>query len=153
MTTTRDTYFKRIEAIESEFGVARLAARELLGRCKFDPMTVQAHGLRPRDIQRCLASLEDTYIIRLFAEFETALREIQMRIRRLNQWPKTHISDLINGIAGRLNIPTDNHRRLHEVRMYRNGLVHEGQKQGNLGFSECRSRIGAFLGFVPHHLG
>jgi hypothetical protein len=63
----------RIKAVEREYVAARQATDRFLESTHRDP-TLLRGDLRYREIVRASENLEGTYLIRLFAEFETGLR-------------------------------------------------------------------------------
>ena len=90
--------------------------------------------------------LEGTYIIRLFAEFETGLRLFWMTIKPTE--PSTRA--LLDGIAARRGIPTDPLASAHTVRVYRNTLVHERDEEvAPISIGGARSHLCRFFAFLP----
>lgn len=90
----------RIKAVEREYIAMRQAA-DRFQRAALDDPTILQGNLRHREIIAASRNLEGTYIIRLFAEFETAARQYWDA-----NWatdPKT--VDLLNGLAARCEIP------------------------------------------------
>ena len=73
MPHNRHDWLRRIKAIEREHSSTRLALDRLLEEARRDP-TILTGDLKFHDIVVASDRLEGTYIIRLFAEFETGLR-------------------------------------------------------------------------------
>jgi hypothetical protein len=119
MPRERDVWPPRIKAIEREYSAVRLGTVRLLSQAQVDP-TILSGGFRFRDIGHAAERLEGTYLIRLYAEFETGLRKYWETIR------STHprMEDLIESIASRQKIPFDLTLVVHTVRNFRNSLVH-----------------------------
>src|SRR5437879_1626293 len=91
---------ERIKRVERDFLVMRLAADRLLVDAKRDPTVLRQPArphdqLSPRDVGHASDGLEGTYVIRLFAEFETALRLYWPTSRSTAPPRQTH--DLIEG--------------------------------------------------------
>ena len=63
----------RIKAVEREYGAIRFGTDRLIVAAKENPSILMGQVGRP-DIGTASARLEGTYIIRVFAEFETALQ-------------------------------------------------------------------------------
>jgi hypothetical protein len=66
-------WIRRIRSIELDHSSTRLALDRLLVEARRDP-TILGGDLKLQDIVNASGRLEGTYIIRLFAEFETGLR-------------------------------------------------------------------------------
>ena len=137
----------RIKAVEREYKSMRLASNRLLDEAHRDP-TILTDDVGFRDIENALKCLEVTYIIRLFAEFETALRLSWPTARRTD--PPSRTRDLIDGIAANRRIPDDERTNAHAVREYRNFLVHEGEEEAApISISESRKHLCLFIKFLP----
>jgi hypothetical protein len=112
----------RIKAVEREYGAIRFATERLLVAVNDDPSVLTGQVKRP-DITTASIHLEGTYIIRIFAEFETALEHF-VRTFRIQKPRGAEL--LINRVMGHGRIPqspyTDD---VHRVRNYRNAQVHE----------------------------
>ena len=116
----------RIKAVEREYVAMRQAAKRFLQAARDDPTTLQ-ENLRHGEILAASNNLEGTYVIRLFAEFETGARQYWRA-----HWdtdPKT--VDLLNGLAARCGIPDTQRDHAHVIRDYRNALVHEREDKEN----------------------
>jgi hypothetical protein len=112
-----------------------------------DNPTILLEDLRPREIVSASRNLEGTYLIRLFAEFETGARHYWNS--RWDTEPRT--VDLLNGLAARCLIPDTQRDNGHLVREYRNTLVHEREDEIEpLTISAARSHLCIFFRFLPH---
>jgi hypothetical protein len=116
----RDDWQSRIKAVEREFLAVRLGTDRLQEASRRDPTLLRGQ-VDPRDLARASDALEGTYLVRMFAEFETGLRLYWDSLRDTN--PRT--VDLLNSLAGQRGIPDDQRDNAHLVREYRNSLVHE----------------------------
>src|SRR6266545_3894109 len=110
----------RIKAVEREYVAMRQAADRFLQAALDDP-TILRGNLRHGEIVVASKNLEGTYVIRLFAEFETGAREYWGA--NWDTYPKT--VDLLDGLAARCGMPDPQRDNAHLVRDYRNALVHE----------------------------
>lgn len=110
-----------------------------------DP-SVLMQNLRHGEINTASRNLEGTYIIRLFAEFETGIRQY---------WDVTwgtivRTSDLLEGLAARRLIPHTDLANGHRVREFRNGLVHEREHRSEpLELSVARKYLCTFFSYLP----
>ncbi|MHB1426893.1 MAG: hypothetical protein ACYC3I_27365 [Gemmataceae bacterium] len=135
----------RIKAVEREYVVMRQAADHFRQAALGDP-TILQEDVQPREIILASRNLEGTYVIRLFAEFETGARQYWSA-----NWgtdPKT--ADLLNGLAARCGIPDALRNNVHSVREYRNALVHEREDQPEaVPIAVARSYLCHFFSFLP----
>src|SRR2546421_11554335 len=107
----------RIKAVEREYLAMRQAADRFQQAAMDDP-TILLEDLRHREIVMASRNLEGTYIIRLFAEFETGARQYWNANWETD--PKT--ADLLDGLAARCGIADTQRDNGHLVRNYRNSL-------------------------------
>ena len=91
--------------------------------------------------------LEATYFIRLFAEFESALRSYWTGAVR----PTRPITEnLVNRIASRRRVGDDVVLGVHSARKYRNSLVHERDELvPRVPIGEARRSLILFLARLP----
>jgi hypothetical protein len=113
----------RIKEVEREYRVVRLAVDRLMKSAQQDPAVLGP--FQTRHFRAASAQLEGTYLIRLFAEFESSLR-LFWAIFRSSQ-PKTR--DLIDGVAALTGVSIAEKFDAHSVRLYRNNLIHEHDDQ------------------------
>jgi hypothetical protein len=131
--------------MELDHSSTRCALDRLLVEARRDP-TILGSDLKLQDIANASGRLEGTYIIRLFAEFETSLRLFWATIRDTEP-PTQH---LLEGIAARRGIPPDRLAGAHAVREYRNSLVHERDDGvAPISIAEARGRLCRFFAFLP----
>ena len=84
----------RIKAVEREYMAMRQAADRFRQAAHDDP-NILLEDLRHREIVMASRNLEGTYVIRLFAEFETGAR--QYWNSTWDTYPRAH--DLLNGLG------------------------------------------------------
>ena len=146
MSRNRDGWIVRIKRVEAEYLAMRQAADRFAAEVKRDP-SLLTKPVRVRDVQAASAKLEGTYLVRLFAEFETGARECWVATAR-DTHPKT--SDLIDGLAARCSVPPLQRENVHRVREYRNSLVHEGDDAVEvIGVIVARSYLCHFFSLLP----
>ena len=135
----------RIKAVEREYLAMRQAADRFRQASHDDP-TILREDLRHREIIAASANLEGTYVIRLFAEFETGAR--QCWVATWATHPRT--VDLLDGLAARCGIPDTGRDHAHSVREYRNGLVHEREDDPEvISIDLARHYLCFFFSFLP----
>jgi hypothetical protein len=136
----------RIKAVEREYVAMRQAADRFLKAAQADP-TILQQKLRHGEIVSASKNLEATYLIRLFAEFETGAR--QYWNTQSDAYPKS--VDLLNGLAARRGIPDTQRDNAHLVREYRNSLVHEREDPAEeVAIAVARGYLCHFFSFLPH---
>ena len=131
MPHNRFEWIDRLKFVEREHrlvatAIARLRLAILEGLVR------TPDGTTPRDLVAAGENLETTYLVRLWAEFETALLSYY---RDLTGDPEARIraTDLVNTLAGVRRgraIADEVRAAVHEVREYRNSLVHEPHRPG-----------------------
>ena len=140
-------WIRSLKAIEHEYRVAHLAMRRLADQARRDP-TLLDRDMRFRGIDEALRNLNGTYAIRLFAEFETGLRQFWVATR-IEPEPR-RIAEIIDRVAARHGIDYVELANAHRSRRYRNRQVHDNDEEGEtLPVSDCRSFLCTFLGRMP----
>jgi hypothetical protein len=147
MPHDRYDWIRRIKSVEREYASMRLATNRLLDESRRDS-TILREDLKLRDIVNASGFLEGTYIIRLFAEFETGLRLFWPTAKRPD--PPGRTRDLIDGVAATRRIPDDERTNAHDVREYRNFLVHEREEEVvPISIAKAGSHLCRFFSFLP----
>jgi len=135
----------RIKAVEREYVAMRQAADRFRQAALEDP-TILHDNLRHGEIVVASRNLEGTYVLRLFAEFETGARQYWEATWDTD--PKT--VDLLNGLAARCGIPDTQRDNGHLVRDYRNSLVHEREEETQaVPMAVARGYLCHFFSFLP----
>lgn len=144
-THRRDDWHNRIVAVGLEFVAARRAADDLLKGLAGGAARPPA-GTKVQDVDRMSENLEGTYLIRLFAAFESGLRSYWGTLR--DTTPLTE--QLIDSIATKRRIPDADRDEVHVVRDCRNGLVHErDQEPEPVALGVARGRLQKFFSRLP----
>jgi hypothetical protein len=141
--------YDRLQTIQQQFRVAASAVSGLLRDLRQDPAALRSEGLLPSDVARCGGRLEETYIVRLFSEFEATIRNACKALWPRMAMGRTPVRTLMDRLAARQSIVFDIHDRTHDVRKYRNSLVHHSPQTVALALHECRSRLAQFLSYLP----
>ncbi|HEY3997359.1 MAG TPA: hypothetical protein VGO93_00745 [Candidatus Xenobia bacterium] len=142
----RDSWQTRIKAVDRQFAAVQLAVSRLLEEGRRNP-TILKCGVQHRDVVNAAKDLEGTCIIRLFAEFESGLRQYWETIALSH--PKT--KDLLDSLAARCRIGNDQRDNAHPIREYRNSLVHEREDEevAPVPIAEARGYLCTFFSFLP----
>ncbi len=142
-----DVWIRSIKDVVREYIAARFSVDRSLRHVRQDP-SILVGDLRAREIERTAEHLEGTYIVRLFAEFETSLRIFLRRARR--RPPPSRTRDLLDSVAAMRTIPPHLLRDAHAVREYRNVLVHEREADvAPLTLAQVRGRLCVYFSFLP----
>jgi hypothetical protein len=109
--------------VAGEYRVALLALHRLRDHMGSDPNLARSVNVRRSMLKITLERLEKTYTVRAFALFEAVLRELWKNAFARRTEPP--VRDLIEGVAAASKlIPYDLIRKTHEIRAYRNSIVH-----------------------------
>ncbi len=141
----RDQWIERIKAVEREYLAARKAVDDFITAMNRGTATPPLRT-KVRDVHAMSENLEGTYLIRLFAAFESGVRSYWTTIRNT----KPAIRYLIDAIASDRGVPDDLKVEVHEVREYRNLLVHEGDNESvPVAIDPARSRLCTYFARLP----
>lgn len=140
---------QRLALVRDEFEVSLAAARYAARswpRIAFEP---EFDGLHLRDLLRAAERLEDTYIVRLFSQFEALLAHHLAGTRRVQRVPRTSEA-LINRVALMERLPNAMRHGAHRVREYRNAVVHPaGTPATWLSLPEAAGALNRFVAPLP----
>ena len=141
----------RIKAVEREYQVAELARDALEDALTHHSGLLTAGGLTAVDLRTYRSKLHDTYFIRLFAEFETGLKDYWTK--GLGKDPRTRIMDVIDSVAAKHPRIIDAWRiNVHAARRYRNHLIHEEDAEAvSVTVTDARRYLGRFFGCLPEN--
>ncbi|MCC6126159.1 MAG: hypothetical protein IT426_14450 [Pirellulales bacterium] len=135
----------RIKAVEVEYIAVRFAVDRLLEIARHNPLELK-NTFKPQDLQDAWHHLENTYIVRLFAEFETGLRSYWSTLKAT--LPQTR--DLIDGIRARRRIPDEQIANIHRVRQCRNAIVHERDEDAeSVTIGMARHYLCKYFSYLP----
>lgn len=142
----RNDWIDRIKSVQRACNVMQIAGDELRSRVAHNPILLPK-SLNVRDVHGAIAELSDTYIVRLFAEFETGLRQYWATIRQTH--PRTR--DLLDGLGAARAIPFDMIARAHLVREFRNQIVHERDDEvAAVTLEDCQRHLCTFFSRLPY---
>jgi hypothetical protein len=142
---------ERMKAVEREYQVAELAREALEDALARHSGLLTAGRLTVVDLRTYRNKLHDTYFIRLFAEFETGLKDYWKN--GLNEDPRTRIMDVIDSVTARHRGIIDAWRiNVHAARRYRNHLIHEEDAEAvPVTVTDARRYLGRFFGCLPEN--
>jgi len=149
MPNRRFDWHEHIKEVEGEYRAARCAVDCLKRQVVADPSLLgKDDRARLRDADR---NLEGTYLVRLFAAFEAALRSYD---RASHNDPNRDMvaSALIDSIGGRRGqgISTAVRDAAHAVRELRNYWAHESEiPPAAMTLAQARARLQTFLSWLP----
>jgi hypothetical protein len=119
----RQLRIERISAVEQEYYAALSAAALLREQLNANPNYGVEYGWRQRAGRDFDNNLDGTYVIRMYAEFEAALRDYWKTYRGKDTHPK--MVQLVNESIPDQHFPQDSIDNADDVREYRNFLVHD----------------------------
>jgi len=129
----RQQRIERITAVLQEFLAARTASELLAEKTKANPSYGRNDGWEPRAGPAFTDNLEATYIIRIYAEFEVALRDYWLSYRKKTTRPKMY--QLVNQLIPDQGFSRDVIDNADDVREYRNFLVHDIEDEPGAGMA------------------
>ncbi len=141
--------FAQMDAVATELRICKLGGERLRRDINRDHSIAQSLNLGRSEIGRTIERLDHTFIVRLFAVFEWALRELWENLLRRTSEPP--IRDLIDAIVAAVGIMPPNFReRVHRIRVFRNSIVHvNAVSELVFTFFEAHAHLKAFLSLMP----
>lgn len=155
MPYRRFDWHQHITEVWGEYRAARAAVDHLTAAVAAKPDLLKKDPEARQYLREAGQNLAGTYIVRLFAAFEAALRSYD-RARRNNPTRRTDAAVLIDQIGGKRGrgIQTGVRQRAHEVRRVRNYWAHESDVDpGPMTVDEARARLQTFLHDLPDEWG
>ena len=146
----RTEAFRRLDMVRDEFDAAKFALAQTLRALDANPNVFHAGKLQQvthGQLQACAENLQITYLVRLFAEFEAILRDYWLHGRHRRTEPRMEV--LMNRLGAYCTVTYDDLHDAHEVRTYRNDVIHAHLQDPRFDFPECRSRLARFIRWLP----
>jgi hypothetical protein len=142
--------FERITSVLYEFEATHFSVARTLGEVAVDSNILPTQSrFRPFHLRNASANLEATFALRMFAEFEAALQDYWATASPASRTRRAQMQTLINRAAARRRIPTAIVTEAHEVRAYRNAVVHDRLRAPQLTIHNCKSRLSRFITYLP----
>jgi hypothetical protein len=117
-----------MKAVEREAAVVGFGLDVLQDRLQADPSLLAVRNLRMVHFRQGVINRELTYLVRLYAVFESGLRDAWHSAFHETTHPR--MTDLLQALTSRRRIPREPLENAHRVRKYRNQIVHEQQEDG-----------------------
>ena len=155
MPSRRFDWHEHIMEVWGEHKAARLALDRLKDAVAATPDLLNPHPVARHYLRDAHRNLEGTYIVRLFAAFEAALRSYD-RAKHNDLGRRTDAAIMIDEIGGKRGrgIQAGIRQRAHQVRRVRNFWAHESDDDaGPLTIDEARARLQAYLHELPDEWG
>jgi hypothetical protein len=147
MPHRRSDWHERIKAVEREYWAARIAVDRLTADVARDP-GVLGIGPERRDLIAANDNIEGTYLIRMFAEFESGIRSFWIADRRRTR-PQAEV--LLDRVGTSRGIPGDVIIDVHAARIYRNSLLHDREDEVEVvTVSQARRCFQTYLARLPN---
>src|SRR5205809_1040402 len=135
---THQEAYRKLDEVRDEFDAVRLTlAHALHGYQNKTDLWRNLGKVTLHDLEVSVDNLPITYFLRLFAEFEGILRDYWVNGRGRSTSPR--MMDLMNSIAAYCFIGNDDLADAHEVREYRNHVIHQHLQDPRFDFQTCRS--------------
>jgi hypothetical protein len=152
----RQVFIDRVKGVERECYVVAAAVNHYERAVQADNAKLPSVPTKtsPRDLVMAAEEVESTYTIRMWAEFETALRSYRRRITGDpdDRFPTRNLIDWMAGVRRGRAISEDARDDVHGVRVYRNHLVHERDEvdpPDAVAIDVARKRLNTLLGCLP----
>ena len=144
------TRIERMKSVEREYQIAIASSDALTEALRRTPSLLTDRGLVRADLDAQVENLASTYLIRLFAEFETGLRDYWATLK--NRKKNIPGRGMIDSLSSARIVDDRIRQNVHAVRKYRNSLVHEDDSQADpVGITEARRSLCLFFGRLPDH--
>jgi len=151
MPYRRFDWHEHITEVWGEYKSARTAVDRLKAALAATPDLLKYEKAAREYLRKADRNLEGTYIVRLFAAFEAALRSYD-RARHKDPTRETKAAVMIDETGGKRNrgIQPGIRRRAHQVRLVRNYWAHESDEYpGPMTVDDARARLQAYLHELP----
>ena len=148
MPVDRADWAQRIKAVERQYKTARLAIERLRAQSQNDASIVLKFP-DARNVKETLKNLESTYVVRIFVLFENGMRSYWQSKK---PGKKPDMKPPMNAIGSKCKIPNAILKEAHEVREYRNQIVHQrkpGEAVIYFAMHEVQSRLSKYFDRLP----
>jgi hypothetical protein len=148
-----DRHVYQLHLVHSQYLTARAALE--FAASQSEAVLIESdfwEGRSFRQVRDTIKGLSDTYLVRLFCEFETVLRDHWQSVNRNPQEPSVnYLIDHSLGAAARF---TAMRARLHEVQRTRNDIVHHRASDGRqISYDEARKHLSRYHQELPERRG
>jgi hypothetical protein len=137
-----------LKAIKANYDTALYAVEQFVELAKNRPQLLFSHGIELTDVIDVSRQLHNVYFIYMFACFENSIRSYWRAWRKKKGKPNTE--QIIDVLAGRHSISQDTLDDVHDMRNYRNFLVHEDAKKCRVcTIAEASKCLNVYLAAFP----
>ena len=147
--------FDRLKATRREYFVVADAVRQVREEVQTNQILAPLNT-SIRDYDAAIHQLEPTCLVRLWAEFESALRSYRLHLVAdpNDNIRAIHLINWAQGVEEGRKVDAGMRDLVHEVREYRNSLVHERDDLAPaVGIDEARRRLSTYLSKLPDRWG
>ena len=155
MPYRRFDWHEHVAEVRGEYKSARAAVDRLKAALDATPDLLNQDRVARDHLRQADRNLEGTYIVRLFAAFEAALRSYD-RAHHNDATRETDAATMIDEVGGKRGrgIQMNVRLRAHDVRRVRNDWAHEADADpGPMTIDEARARLQAYLSNLPDEWG
>ncbi len=155
MPYRRFEWHEHVKDVEGEFQAARVALDRLKAALLATPDLLKGHGDARAYLRAADTNLEGTYLVRLVAAFEAALRSYD-RARHSDPTRNEQASVLIDTTGGRRGqgIPFAVRAGAHAVRRVRNYWAHESDAMSEpMTIANAWAQLQNYLSWLPEEWG
>jgi hypothetical protein len=139
----------RLKQVRMSYETARQTVEVFRRIAQQQPQYLYDYKLTLADIDALAIELHDIYFTRLFACFESILRQY-WRAKVRNSRPSTE--QLLSSVAGRFVVSQDTLDAVSEIRAFRNLLIHEEHDvKRRFTIDEASGHLNTFLARLPLH--
>jgi hypothetical protein len=137
----------RIKRLTSNYETALRTVQTLIRLAEQQPEHLYKYDLDMKQMRAVAEQLHDIYFTRMFACFESCLRDY-WRAKIRDTKPRTE--ELISSIATRHEVPRYTLDVVQEVRVFRNSLIHEEhQAERRYTIDEAATHLNTYLARLP----
>jgi hypothetical protein len=148
---TQSDAYDRLRGVRRELDASLFALAHTIRLVSRDIKSLQdaaKGGTSPSELVRCRDNLEINYIMRLFSEFEAAIRNFWVSTVR-NSRPGMEV--LIDRVADRVNMSPADRAAAHAIRDYRNNIIHQNPRALEYTYGDCAKALGTYLRWFPQN--
>jgi len=136
--------------VRDEFDAGQFALRRVLSEWDHDAdlvIAAQQGYVTETEIRRCADNLELTFVLRLFSEFEAILRDFWTQ--GMGRATEPTMTQLLDSIAARCAVHPDDLAMAHNIREFRNQIIHESLRELRFDYPRCARALGKYLSRLP----
>jgi hypothetical protein len=143
----REHCHRRINQVVLSYRTVLQTVEVLIQLAKSDPKYLHVNKLELSALQALTGELHDVYFVRVFACFESDLRHYWRTSVRDTKPPT---EQLLSSIAARCGIPQNKINAVHDVRVFRNFLIHEEHEiRERLTIDDALKALNGYLAWLP----